>query len=187
MTFAHNMEYTREQSEARTLQYYAYIGALATQFAAMEIVLADATRQLYRNTNEASDRDLNNSFEQLTKAFQHGLLKTFGAPVAEGEDAKCLIERIKAAGKSRNDILHSAWSAYKDGQVAQHRARSKNKSLPLIAKYEDQQLSSIESVTDEVMELRSDIPYWLDVFKEMKESEQSVPDYRRQVAPQPDP
>ena len=155
-----------QQSEAENFLYYAYIGALATQFVAMEMVLTDAARRL-----GASDKDLSVSFNELRKALQQGLRREFGVIVAEGEEARRLIKKIEEAGKGRNDILHSAWSAFQDGQVTQHRVRPKDKSLPLIAKYDKHQLTEIEAVIYEVMELRSEIPYWLDVFEERTMSE----------------
>jgi len=149
-----------QHSEPETLLYYAYIGALATQFSAMEKVLTAAVRRL-------GAPELDYPFNKLIKALKRGLRSKFGVDVVEVKEAEFLIERIKQAGKRRNDIIHSAWTAFKDGQVMQQRVRPRDK-MPLIAKYDKQQLTEIEALIHEVMDLRSEIPYWFEVFEERR-------------------
>ena len=143
-----------------------YIGALATQFAALEIILADHTLKLHA-VQSKNERNFNQSFGQLIKDFKRGIKEKYGDSIVNEKDAKDLISRVKNIAKERNDILHSAWSVFYDGQIIQHRARTKNKSLPLLAEYDEEQLSRIIKAIDEVIELRSDIPYWIDVFDEI--------------------
>ena len=147
------------QSTPRTALIYIYVGALATQFTGLDIVLAQVLASMPEAKKATTKRELASRYSEMVEALRKAAEKRTMDDALRA-DTDRLVARLVQAGRNRNRILHSAWAAYADGEVVQRQARPAV-GEPKNITHAAFDVASIKMVIDEVMELRSDVPYLL--------------------------
>jgi hypothetical protein len=152
-------------SQGASAVLFAHIGCLATHFAGLETVLV-ASIQNMRSVDSTKEKNVEldkcHGYGQLVDEFVKNVKSHFKLPKQDQEALGKLKSRLTAAGKRRNDILHSAWWAQKDGKATQRRVRKKDQNLLKHVEYANIPLQNLESDIYELIDLHTEIPFLLE-------------------------
>ena len=133
------------------MEIYTHVGLLCTCFAGLEITILQLTAKLInRNNPSLAEPTLSKlSFRQTVSAFRNNTVKVF-------HDSQMLKQwlsfanRIDDVATRRNDIVHSAWTAYGETDYGQHRPRSKGERSLGTQAHANDPIDQISKLMDEI-------------------------------------
>jgi hypothetical protein len=147
-----------KEASDRTIEIYTHVGYLSTHFAGLELTLLKLTAKITNpGEPEHEEKILSQlSFSQMVEKFIENAKKLL--PDSETvTEAEVLAIRLRKAASDRNDIIHSSWIAYTNGDYGQHRARAKKEKKLATQLHKNNPVNHIDEVTDSIYGLIFDL------------------------------